>query len=107
MSDETLVSAEVLLREPSGADKVAGKLEELDIKVLSTGSRSLSVQATKERFESVFECQLVSTEEVPSPGKDFGSLGGAYLRVVEPCKVPAELRDAVESIEVQQPPLLF
>lgn len=106
MSDEPLVSAEVLLREPAAAEKVAGKLEGLDLEVLSVGSRSISVQGSKERFESVFKCRLVPAEET-SPAKDFGPLGGAGLRAAEPCEVPAELRDEVESVEVQQPPLMF
>jgi hypothetical protein len=107
MSDEPLVSAEVHLRESAGAEQVAGKLEELDLKVLSVGSRSISVQGAKERFESVFGCRLVSSEEGTSPAKDFGPLGGVSLRASEPPRVPDELRDEVESVEVQQPPLLF
>lgn len=109
MSDEPLISAEVLLREPAGAaaEKVAGKLEELDLEVLSVGSRSISVQGSKERFESLFGCRLVSPETGTSPAKDFGSLGGVGLRAAEPPKVPAELRDEVESVEIQQPPLLL
>ncbi len=107
MSDEPLVSAEVLLRESAGAEKVAGKLEGMDLEVLSVGSRSISVQGAKERFESLFECRLVPLEEGTSPAKDFGSLGGAGLHAAEPPKVPAELRDEVESVEVQQRPLLF
>jgi hypothetical protein len=107
MSDEPLVSAEVLLRESAGAEQVAGKLEEMNLEVLSVGSRSISVQGTKERFESVFGCRLVLPEERTSPAKDFGPLGGAGLRAVEPPRVPVELRDEVESVEVQQPPLLF
>jgi hypothetical protein len=107
MSDEPLVSAEVILREPSEAEKVAGKLEEMGLEVLSLGSRSVSVQGAKDRFESLFECQLVSPEEGTSPAKDFGPLGGAGLRAAEPPKIPAELQAKVESVEVQQPPLLF
>lgn len=107
MSDEPLVSAEVLLREPAAAEKVAGKLEGLDLQVLSVGARSISVQGPKARFESVFECRLVPADEETSPGKDFGPLGGAGLRPAEPCKVPDELQDEVESVEVQQPPLMF
>ena len=107
MSDEPLVSAEVILREPSEAEKVAGKLEEMGLEVLSLGSRSVSVQGAKDRFESLFECQLVLPEEGTSPAKDFGPLGGAGLRAAEPPKIPAELQDKVESVEVQQPPLLF
>jgi hypothetical protein len=107
MSNEPLVSAEVLLRESSTAEKVAGKLESLDLEVLSVGSRSISVQGSKERFESVFECRLVPAEEVTSQAKDFGPLGGPGLRAAEPFRVPAELRDEVESVEVQQPPLMF
>jgi hypothetical protein len=107
MSDEPLVSAEVLLRESAGAEQVAGKLEEMNLEVLSVGSRSISVRGTKERFESVFGGRLVSPEERTSPAKDFGPLGGTGLRPVEPLKVPVELPDEVESVEVQQPPLLF
>jgi hypothetical protein len=55
--------------------QVAGKLEEMNLEVLSVGSRSISVQGTKERFESVFGCRLVSPEERTSPAKDFGPLG--------------------------------
>jgi hypothetical protein len=107
MSEEQLVSAEVILYEPSRAANVAGNLEELGLKVLSVGSKSISVQGSKERFESTFECRLVSSEEETSTGKDFGPLGGMGFRPAEPCKVPAKLRNEVESIEVQQPPLLF
>jgi hypothetical protein len=106
MSDEPLVSAEVLLREPAAAEQVAGKLEEMNLKVLSVGSRSVSVQSAKEQFESVFGCRLVPSEEGTSPAKDFGPLGRAGLRAAEPPKVPDELRDDVESVEVQQPPRL-
>jgi hypothetical protein len=106
MSDEPLVSAEVLLRESAGAEQVAGKLEEMNLKVLSVGTRSISVQSAKGRFESVFGCRLVSFEEGTSPAKDFGPLGGAGLRAAEPPRVPAELQDEVESVEVQQPPRL-
>jgi hypothetical protein len=107
MSDESIVSAEVLLREPSKAEKVASKLEESGLQVLSVGSRSISVQAARDQFESLFECRLVPSEEGMSPAKDFGPLGGAGLLAAEPPRVPAELRNEVESIEVQQPPLLF
>jgi hypothetical protein len=107
MSDEPLVSAEVLLREPAAAEKVAGKLEGLDLQVLSVGVGSISVQGPKERFESVFECRLVPAEEETSSAKDFGPLGGAGLRAAEPCKVPEDLQSEVESVEVQQPPLMF
>ena len=107
MSEEPLVSAEVLLRESARAEQVAGKLDEMNLKVLSVGSRSISVQGAKEQFESHFGCRLVSSEEGTSPAKDFGPLGGAGLRAVEPPRVPAELRDEVESVEIQQPPLLF
>jgi hypothetical protein len=97
----------VLLREPSRADKVAGKLEGLGLEVLLVGRRSISVQAPKERFESVFGCRLVPSEEETSPAKDFGPLGGAGFRAADPPKIPAELHGEVEAIEVQQPPLLF
>jgi hypothetical protein len=107
MSDEPLVSAEVLLREPAAAEQVAGKLEGLDLQVVSVGTSSISVQGPKGRFESVFECRLEPVDQGSSPAKDFGPLGGAALRAAEPCKVPEELRDEVESVEVQQPPLMF
>ncbi len=107
MSDEPLVSAEVLLRESAGAENVAAKMEELELEVLSIGSRSISVQAGKERFESLFECRLAPATGEASPGRDFGPLGGPGLQADEAPRIPAELRDDVESIEVQPPPLLF
>ena len=107
MTDETQVSAEVLLRDPAQADRVAKKLEELDLEVLSVGSRSVSIQGSKQRFESVFECRLIPSEAADSPARDFGPLGGESLRAAEPPKVPSELRDVVESVEIQQPPLMF
>jgi len=76
MTDETQVSAEVLLRDPAQADRVAKKLEELDLEVLSVGSRSVSIQGSKQRFESVFECRLIPLEAADSPARDFGPLGG-------------------------------
>ena len=106
MSDEPLVSAEVLLRESAKAEEVASKLEALDLKVLSVGNRSISVQGTKDRFESVFGVRLIPSEEETSPAKDFGPLGGEGLRAAEPPRAPAELRDKVESVEVQTPPRL-
>jgi hypothetical protein len=109
MTDETLVSAEVLLRESSRAagEKIAQKLTKLGFEVLSVGSRSVSVQGPKHRFESVFGCSLIPSEKVDSPARDFGRLCGAGFRTTEPPEVPSELRDEVESVEIQQPPLLF
>jgi|SRR5215204_2183612 len=107
MADETLVSAEVHLREPAQAERVAEKLEKLDLDVLSVGSRSISVQGSKRRFESVFGCRLIPSEVTDSPARDFGPLGGESFRAAEPPQVPSELRDDVESVEIQQPPLMF
>jgi hypothetical protein len=107
MSGEPLISAEVLLRESARPEQVAGKLDEMDLEVLSVGSRSISVQGAKEQFETHFGCRLDSSKETTSPAKDFGPLGGVDLRAVEPPIVPAELRDEVESVEIQPPPLLF
>jgi hypothetical protein len=109
MTDETLVSAEVLLRESGRAagEQVAKKLTKLGFEVLSVGSRSISVQGPKQRFESVFGCRLIPSEKVDSPARDFGPLGGSGFRATEPPEVPSELRDEVESVEIQQPPLLF
>lgn len=107
MSGEPTVSAEVLLRDPATAESVAGKLHELDLDVLSVGKRSISVQASKERFEQLFQCRLVPSETGSSPAKDFGPLGRAGLRAAEPPEIPNELRDEVESVEIQQPPLMF
>jgi hypothetical protein len=109
MTDKTLVSAEVLLRESSRAagEKIAQKLTKLGFEVLSVGSRSVSVQGPKQRFESVFGCRLLPSEKVDSPARDFGPLGGSGFRTAEPPKVPSELQDEVESVEIQQPPLLF
>ena len=92
MTDETLVSAEVLLREPELAARegVAQKLEKLGLDVLSVGSRSVSVQASKQRFESVFGCRLIPSEAADSPARDFGPLGGEGLRADEPPKIPGE-----------------
>lgn len=107
MSDEPTVSAEVLVCDPATAENVAGKLHELDLDVLSVGKRSISIQASKERFEHLFQCHLVPSETRSSPAKDFGPLGGGSLRAAEPPEIPEELRDEVESVEIQQPPLLF
>ncbi|MBA2781799.1 MAG: hypothetical protein M3Q62_04535 [Actinomycetota bacterium] len=109
MTDETLVSAEVLLRESDRAagERVAKMLTELGLEVLSVGSRSVSIRGSKQRFESVFGCRLTPSERVDSPARDFGPLGGGGFRAIEPPKVPSELRDEVESVEIQQPPLLF
>jgi hypothetical protein len=107
MSGEPLVSAEVLLRESASAEQVAGKLDAMDLEVLSVGSTSISVQGAKEQFETHFGCRLVSSEEGTSPAQDFGPLGGKGLHAVEPPRIPAELRDEVEAVEIQPPPLLF
>lgn len=107
MSDEPVVSAEVLLRDPARAENVAGKLAELDLDVLSVGRSAISVQGSKERFENLFRVRLIPVETGDSPAEDFGPLGGESLRAAEPPKVPDELRDEVESVEIQQPPLLF
>lgn len=107
MTDETLVSAEVLLRDPTQAETVAKKLEELDLKVLSVGNRSVSVQGSKQRFETVFGFRLIPAEAADSPARDFGPLGGESFRAAEPPNVPSELRADVESVEIQQPPLMF
>lgn len=107
MGDEPLVSAEVLLRESAAPEEVAGKLAGMDLEVLAVGASSVSVQAAKERFESLFECRLTRPTEETSPTRDHGRLGGAGFRAPDPPRVPAELRADVESVEVQQPPLLF
>lgn len=106
MSEERVVSAEVILREPDRAESVAGRMNELGLQVLSADGRSVSVQTSKERFESVFGCRLVPYED-SSPGEDFGPLGGAGFRAAEEPKVPSELREEVESVEIQPPPLMF
>ncbi len=109
MADEAVVSAEVLLRasDRDAGEGVAEKLTKLGLEVLSVGSRSVSIQGSKRRFESVFGCRLIPSERVDSPARDFGPLGGGGFRAIEPPRVPGELRDEVESVEIQQPPLLF
>ena len=111
MSGEPVVSAEVILRERArgeraSAESVADRLNGLGLQVLSAGGGSVSVQSTKARFESVFECRLVPLEE-SSPGEDFGPLGGAGFRAEKEPRVPPELREEVESVEIQPPPLMF
>lgn len=111
MSGEQVVSAEVILRERARGERassgdVASRLDELGLRVLSVGGRSVSVQGSKELFESVFECRLVPYEQ-SSPGEDFGPLGRAGFRAAEEPKVPPELREEVESVEIQPPPLMF
>lgn len=111
MSGEPVVSAEVILRERARGERassgdVASRLDELGLRVLSVGGRSVSVQGSKELFESVFECRLVPYEQ-SSPGEDFGPLGRAGFRAAEEPKVPPELREEVESVEIQPPPLMF
>lgn len=107
MSDEPMVSAEVLVHDPARAENVAGRLNELGLAVLSVGNRSVSVQTSKERFERLFRCRLVPSETGTSPAEDFGPLGGESLRAAEPPEVPPELREEVESVEIQPPPLMF
>lgn len=106
MSGEPVVSAEVILRERASGGDVAGRLNEMGLEVLSVGGGSVSVQDTKEHFEFVFECRLVPLEE-SSPGEDFGPLGGAGFRAEEEPVIPIELREEVESVEIQPPPLMF
>lgn len=106
MSGEPVVSAEVILHDRASAGNVAGRLNELGLEVLSVGGRSVSVQGSKERFETVFDCRLVPLEE-SSPGEDFGPLGRSGFRAAEEPRVPPELREEVESVEIQPPPLMF
>lgn len=106
MSGEPVVSAEMILRERASAEYVAGALSGLGLRVTSVGGGSVSVQSSKERFESVFECRLVPYED-SSPGEDFGPLGGAGFRAEGEPVVPPELREEVESVEIQPPPLMF
>ena len=113
MNNESIVSAEVLMRESTkttanaAVEKVASRLQELGLKVLSVGKRSISVEGPKALFESLFKCELVESEEKTFPGSDFGLLSGTSLRATRPLEVPAELQDEVDSIEPQESAILF
>lgn len=113
MNTDPIVHAEVLIRKPPEnsaepiLEKVRNSLTRMGLKVIATGSRSVSVQGTKEQFESIFNCTLVEPEQTVSRVMDFGPLGGKVLRPTEPLKIPAELNDEVESVVIQEPALMF
>lgn len=106
------VSAEVLLHRsrnlPSGtADRVAGRLRGLGLKIVSVSDASISVEASADVLERVLQVRLVQAPSGPKRGFEYGSLGGPELLPDRPPSVPEDLRDEVESIEIQPPPSLL
>lgn len=108
------VSAEVLLRRVSGPgaalnlERVPRQLAELGLDILSVGKHSISIQGTPQQFEALFQCKLAPFE--PAGGRearDFGPVQGPRFQAAQPPTIPQALQDAVESIEIQEPPLLL
>jgi hypothetical protein len=111
MNKDRKVSAEVLLRKgagtsPQAVEKVSQQLSQLGLEVLAAGRRSISIQATPAQFEKVFHCALTTAPPRQSGAKDFGPVEAEVRPTSQPV-VPPELSNEVESIEVQQPPLLL
>ena len=88
-------------------DRVVRRLSELGLRIVSAGSRSISIESSRRQFEVAFECRLAPTAQGESGGFDFGAAGHAPLRASCPPRVPDDIRDEVDSIEIQEPPLLF
>lgn len=104
-----LVTAEVLLRRRSAADKVVRFLQEQGVQVSSVGAASISIRCDRVTFERVFKVTFKDTPEggAPKGVRDFGTVGREAVEPEGPATVPDAITDEVEGVYVQQRPRLL
>ncbi len=86
---------------------VVRELEGLGFQVVSVGSRSISIEGTRRRFETVFQLTWLPPTPRPPGPTDFGAVVGPTPQPAQPPMVPVKLRDAVDTIEIQEPPVML
>jgi len=106
---EKLIKAEVLLREPGGAGKVAQFLREQGIEVGAPGAASISIRTDRQTFARVFGAHPrdAAADNAREGVFDFGAAGQAGPDTDGPVVIPDEIAGDVEGVYIQQPPRLL